>query len=689
MMLVIMAETDTGSWLGAWAAGLIVMILAYWAVLEFLGVHLTRWSLRLLGAIGVVVASSLYVGMHDWDLNAGWLGLQAWRGLGGLHSRWLSALISNTLLFTSLLSLLVATQWLPLRWMAAAVVPAPAADERRRRRERPAPPRQRPVVVEDEDVMAAAAVLAGPAVAEPEAGDAALPAWSATAVEEEEAWTAVEEEPADAPDTGWEDETGPEAAFADEAPEAEEEVDEEAAPSQELPEPLPVPEEPVTAIGDEVAAEMANEIANEIADEVADEVADEIADDIGIEEESDDEIDAAAEEEPEDADEEEAPPADDPWAEFRRPLAEEQAEADEDAGWEPDTTTAAGPAPEMEPDEVELADDPGLGFGPDEDTEADVESFAAWEDEADEEEAPEPEDDGPALLVVEPEEESAEAPYSGPDEAVDAALDGDGPWEADSPERLGVRDGADEEGSPPAEPFADSLNGEAEARNVEEMQGSQVEVLEEDVLFGLDVAAPPVAAPEESAVLGDDDEEEDWDDEDDDEEEDDEDWDDDDDDEWEDDEDEDEDEDEDDEEEDWEDDEDEDEEEDDDEGEEETGEDEDDEEEWEEDDDEDLASEDFQAAAPVPADALAVTDVLSQVPEEDHALFTLAVGAILEADRVSLSRLQRDLGVTYYQAARVFEQLEHTRLISPYDGNLSRAVLLPRAPWQEWLGRQT
>ncbi len=51
---------------------------------------------------------------------------------------------------------------------------------------------------------------------------------------------------------------------------------------------------------------------------------------------------------------------------------------------------------------------------------------------------------------------------------------------------------------------------------------------------------------------------------------------------------------------------------------------------------------------------------------------------------MSLSSLQRELGVTYFHAARIFEHLEHAGLISRYDGSLSREILLDSALWQLW-----
>ena len=59
-----------------------------------------------------------------------------------------------------------------------------------------------------------------------------------------------------------------------------------------------------------------------------------------------------------------------------------------------------------------------------------------------------------------------------------------------------------------------------------------------------------------------------------------------------------------------------------------------------------------------------------------------AVDLIAGSESVSLSRLQRELGVTYYSAARVFERLEKEGFVAPYTGSLARAVRISREEWE-------
>jgi DNA segregation ATPase FtsK/SpoIIIE-like protein len=60
-----------------------------------------------------------------------------------------------------------------------------------------------------------------------------------------------------------------------------------------------------------------------------------------------------------------------------------------------------------------------------------------------------------------------------------------------------------------------------------------------------------------------------------------------------------------------------------------------------------------------------------------------AVDLLAGTESISLSRLQRELAITYYSAARVFEQLERSGFIAPYSGSLARAVLVTREQWEE------
>ena len=50
-----------------------------------------------------------------------------------------------------------------------------------------------------------------------------------------------------------------------------------------------------------------------------------------------------------------------------------------------------------------------------------------------------------------------------------------------------------------------------------------------------------------------------------------------------------------------------------------------------------------------------------------------------------LARWQRELAITYYSAARVFERLEKEGFIAPYSGSLARTVKLTRTGWEQRL----
>jgi len=68
---------------------------------------------------------------------------------------------------------------------------------------------------------------------------------------------------------------------------------------------------------------------------------------------------------------------------------------------------------------------------------------------------------------------------------------------------------------------------------------------------------------------------------------------------------------------------------------------------------------------------------------DERALLARAVELILALESVSLSKLQRELGITYYAAARVFERLEKEGCIAAYSGSLARPVRLTREQWEE------
>ncbi|KKT82890.1 MAG: Cell division protein FtsK/SpoIIIE [candidate division WWE3 bacterium GW2011_GWC2_44_9] len=65
-------------------------------------------------------------------------------------------------------------------------------------------------------------------------------------------------------------------------------------------------------------------------------------------------------------------------------------------------------------------------------------------------------------------------------------------------------------------------------------------------------------------------------------------------------------------------------------------------------------------------------DVLD-TPDDD--LYDRAVEAVVSAGKASVSFLQRRLSVGYARAARIMDQLEETKVVSPPDSNRERQVL--------------
>ncbi len=76
---------------------------------------------------------------------------------------------------------------------------------------------------------------------------------------------------------------------------------------------------------------------------------------------------------------------------------------------------------------------------------------------------------------------------------------------------------------------------------------------------------------------------------------------------------------------------------------------------------------------------------LADLPDEERQLLTRAVALLLAVETVSLSKLQRELAITYYAAARVFERLEKEGFIAPYSGSLARSVRITREEWDQRL----
>lgn len=92
------------------------------------------------------------------------------------------------------------------------------------------------------------------------------------------------------------------------------------------------------------------------------------------------------------------------------------------------------------------------------------------------------------------------------------------------------------------------------------------------------------------------------------------------------------------------------------------------------------------AASPEPASQTPLAplppELFRDLPDDERELMARAADMIAGTESVSLSRLQRELGVTYYSAARVFERLEKEGFVAPYTGSLARAVRLSRDDWE-------
>jgi hypothetical protein len=88
------------------------------------------------------------------------------------------------------------------------------------------------------------------------------------------------------------------------------------------------------------------------------------------------------------------------------------------------------------------------------------------------------------------------------------------------------------------------------------------------------------------------------------------------------------------------------------------------------------------AAPPVASTNPDPGSLFSDLPGDERALLARATELILTLDQVSLSKLQRELSITYYSAARVFERLEKEGFIAPYSGSLARSVKVTRAEWE-------
>ncbi|MSR47095.1 MAG: hypothetical protein EXS13_08525 [Planctomycetes bacterium] len=73
--------------------------------------------------------------------------------------------------------------------------------------------------------------------------------------------------------------------------------------------------------------------------------------------------------------------------------------------------------------------------------------------------------------------------------------------------------------------------------------------------------------------------------------------------------------------------------------------------------------------------------LFAELPADERELLGRATELLLRLESVSLSKLQRELAITYYSAARVFERLEKEGFVAPYTGSLARLVRITRTEW--------
>ncbi len=89
------------------------------------------------------------------------------------------------------------------------------------------------------------------------------------------------------------------------------------------------------------------------------------------------------------------------------------------------------------------------------------------------------------------------------------------------------------------------------------------------------------------------------------------------------------------------------------------------------------------AAPPADSEAALPAGLFSDLPPDERRALVRAVDLIAGSESVSLSRIQRELGITYYSAARVFDRLEKEGFIAGYSGSLARTVQVTREQWEE------
>ena len=77
-----------------------------------------------------------------------------------------------------------------------------------------------------------------------------------------------------------------------------------------------------------------------------------------------------------------------------------------------------------------------------------------------------------------------------------------------------------------------------------------------------------------------------------------------------------------------------------------------------------------------------------ETPDESDMdpLLPRAVEIVLEYGQASISMLQRRLRVGYARAARLVDEMEQRRIVSPFEGSKARQVLITREMYQEMFG---
>lgn len=67
----------------------------------------------------------------------------------------------------------------------------------------------------------------------------------------------------------------------------------------------------------------------------------------------------------------------------------------------------------------------------------------------------------------------------------------------------------------------------------------------------------------------------------------------------------------------------------------------------------------------------------------DRQQYKEAVKIVMDAKQASVSLLQRRMRVGYSQAARLIDQMEEDKVISPYNGNNPRKILVKEVIWKD------